>query len=330
MSSWTGVPVKKLAEEESERLLHLEELLHKRVIGQEEAVQAVSRAIRRARAGLKDPKRPIGSFIFLGPTGVGKTELARALAEAMFGDEDLLVRLDMSEYMERFAVSRLIGAPPGYVGYDEGGQLTESVRRKPYSVLLLDEIEKAHPDVFNILLQVLEDGRLTDSKGRVVDFRNTVIIMTSNVGVQALRREGALGFHTADDQQASYERMKGKITDELKRTFRPEFLNRIDEAIVFHTLSPEHIKEIVGLMIEDVAKRMKENEVEISVTEAAKDWLAGEGFDEAYGARPLRRAIQRQVEDSLSEELLRGTFSRGDKVVIDIKDGRVVVLPLRS
>lgn len=330
VSSWTGVPVKKLAEEESERLLHLEELLHKRVIGQEEAVQAVSRAIRRARAGLKDPKRPIGSFIFLGPTGVGKTELARALAEAMFGDEDLLVRLDMSEYMERFAVSRLIGAPPGYVGYDEGGQLTESVRRKPYSVLLLDEIEKAHPDVFNILLQVLEDGRLTDSKGRVVDFRNTVIIMTSNVGVQALRREGALGFHTADDQQASYERMKGKITDELKRTFRPEFLNRIDEAIVFHTLSPEHIKEIVGLMIEDVAKRMKENEVEISVTEAAKDWLAGEGFDEAYGARPLRRAIQRQVEDSLSEELLRGTFSRGDKVVIDIKDGRVVVLPLRS
>ena len=330
VSSWTGVPVKKLAEEESERLLHLEELLHKRVIGQEEAVQAVSRAIRRARAGLKDPKRPIGSFIFLGPTGVGKTELARALAEAMFGDEDLLVRLDMSEYMERFAVSRLIGAPPGYVGYDEGGQLTESVRRKPYSVLLLDEIEKAHPDVFNILLQVLEDGRLTDSKGRVVDFRNTVIIMTSNVGVQTLRREGTLGFHTADDQQASYERMKGKITDELKRTFRPEFLNRIDEAIVFHTLSPEHIKEIVGLMIEDVAKRMKENEVEISVTEAAKDWLAGEGFDEAYGARPLRRAIQRQVEDSLSEELLRGTFSRGDKVVIDIKDGRVVVLPLRS
>jgi ATP-dependent Clp protease ATP-binding subunit ClpC len=325
VSSWTGIPVKKLAEEESERLLHLEQLLHQRVVGQNEAVHAVSRAVRRARAGLKDPKRPIGSFIFLGPTGVGKTELARALAEALFGDEDALVSLDMSEYMERFAVSRLVGAPPGYVGYDEGGQLTESVRRKPYSVILLDEIEKAHPDVFNILLQVLEDGRLTDARGRVVDFRNTVIIMTSNVGVQLLRREGTMGFHTGEDQQAGYERMKAKVTDELKRTFRPEFLNRIDEIIVFHSLSSEHIKEIVGLMIEEVAKRMKENEVEIEVTGAVRELLAREGFDELYGARPLRRAIQRQVEDSLSEELLRGAFSRGDKVIVDARDDRVIV-----
>ncbi len=325
VSSWTGVPVKKLAEEESERLLHLEQLLHQRVVGQNEAVHAVSRAVRRARAGLKDPKRPIGSFVFLGPTGVGKTELARALAEALFGDEDALVSLDMSEYMERFAVSRLVGAPPGYVGYDEGGQLTESVRRKPYSVILLDEIEKAHPDVFNILLQVLEDGRLTDARGRVVDFRNTVIIMTSNVGVQLLRREGTMGFHTGEDQQAGYERMKAKVTDELKRTFRPEFLNRIDEIIVFHSLSSEHIKEIVGLMIEEVAKRMKENEVEIEVTGATRELLAREGFDELYGARPLRRAIQRQVEDSLSEELLRGAFSRGDKVIVDARDDRVIV-----
>ena len=325
VSSWTGIPVKKLAEEESERLLHLEQLLHQRVVGQNEAVHAVSRAVRRARAGLKDPKRPIGSFVFLGPTGVGKTELARALAEALFGDEDALVSLDMSEYMERFAVSRLVGAPPGYVGYDEGGQLTESVRRKPYSVILLDEIEKAHPDVFNILLQVLEDGRLTDARGRVVDFRNTVIIMTSNVGVQLLRREGTMGFHTGEDQQAGYERMKAKVTDELKRTFRPEFLNRIDEIIVFHSLSSEHIKEIVGLMIEEVAKRMKENEVEIEVTGATRELLAREGFDELYGARPLRRAIQRQVEDSLSEELLRGAFSRGDKVIVDARDDRVIV-----
>ncbi|MBC7324668.1 MAG: AAA family ATPase, partial [Moorella sp. (in: Bacteria)] len=229
VSSWTGIPVKKLAEEESERLMRLEEILHERVVGQDEAVEAVARAVRRARAGLKDPKRPIGSFIFLGPTGVGKTELARALAEALFGDEDALVRLDMSEYMERFAVSRLVGAPPGYVGYEEGGQLTEAVRRRPYTVVLLDEIEKAHPDVFNILLQVLEDGRLTDAKGRTVDFRNTVIIMTSNVGVHLLRKEGTLGFRREADQQASYEKMKAKVTDELKRTFRPEFLNRIDE-----------------------------------------------------------------------------------------------------
>lgn len=319
VSSWTGIPVRKLAEEESERLLRMEEILHQRVIGQDEAVKAVSRAIRRARAGLKDPKRPIGSFIFLGPTGVGKTELARALADAMFGDEDAMVRIDMSEYMEKFAVSRLVGAPPGYVGYDEGGQLTEAVRRKPYSVVLLDEIEKAHPDVFNILLQVLEDGRLTDSKGRTVDFRNTVIIMTSNVGVDLIRRETTLGFKDEEGQDTSYENMKKKVTDELRRAFRPEFLNRIDEIIVFHALNQEHIKEIVGLMVQEVAKRLAENEIQIQVTDAAKEYLAREGFDENYGARPLRRAIQKEIEDRLSEEMLRGSFNRGDQVRIDYK-----------
>ncbi|OPX89600.1 ATP-dependent Clp protease ATP-binding subunit [Pelotomaculum sp. PtaB.Bin117] len=316
-ASWTGIPVKKLAEEESERLLKMEEILHRRVIGQDEAILAVSRAVRRARAGLKDPKRPIGSFIFLGPTGVGKTELARALAEVLFGDEDAMVRIDMSEYMEKFAVSRLVGAPPGYVGYEEGGQLTEAVRRRPYSVVLLDEIEKAHPDVFNILLQVLEDGRLTDSKGRKVDFRNTVIIMTSNVGMQMIKRETVLGFRAGDRSEANYENMKSKVTEELRRTFRPEFLNRIDEIIVFHALSAEHIREIVNLMLKEVAERMKENEVELNVTETVKDLLAKEGFDEEYGARPLRRAILRLVEDRLSEEILRGTFQRGNKVLLD-------------
>jgi len=316
-ASWTGIPVKKLAEEESERLLKMEEVLHQRVIAQDEAIQAVSRAVRRARAGLKDPKRPIGSFIFLGPTGVGKTELARALAEVLFGDEDAMVRIDMSEYMEKFAVSRLVGAPPGYVGYEEGGQLTEAVRRRPYSVVLLDEIEKAHPDVFNILLQVLEDGRLTDAKGRTVDFRNTVIIMTSNVGLQMIKRESVLGFRAGDQREANYENMKSKVTEELRRTFRPEFLNRIDEIIVFHALSAEHIREIVNLMLKEVADRMKENDVEIDVTEPVKDLLAKEGFDENYGARPLRRAILRLVEDRLSEEILKGTFQRGDRVLLD-------------
>jgi ATP-dependent Clp protease ATP-binding subunit ClpC len=321
VASWTGIPVRKLAEEESDRLLRMEEILHRRVIGQDEAVRAVSRAIRRARAGLKDPKRPIGSFIFLGPTGVGKTELARALAEALFGDEDAMVRIDMSEYMEKFAVSRLVGAPPGYVGYEEGGQLTEAVRRKPYSVVLLDEIEKAHPDVFNILLQVLEDGRLTDAKGRTVDFRNTVIIMTSNVGVSLIRREAVMGFKTEEEQNAGYENMKKKVMEEMRRTFRPEFLNRIDEIIVFHSLSREHIKDIVGLMVREVAKRLADNEIEVEVTEAAKEYLAREGFDEDYGARPLRRAIQKEIEDRLSEEMLRGTFKRGDRVRIDREAG---------
>ncbi|KUK84040.1 MAG: ATPase with chaperone activity, ATP-binding subunit [Pelotomaculum thermopropionicum] len=315
VASWTGIPVKKLAGEESERLLKMEEVLHRRVVGQDEAIKAVSRAIRRTRAGLKDPKRPIGSFIFLGPTGVGKTELARALAEVLFGSEEAMVRIDMSEYMEKFAVSRLVGAPPGYVGYEEGGQLTEAVRRRPYTVILLDEIEKAHPDVFNILLQVMEDGRLTDAKGRTVDFRNSVIIMTSNVGVQTIKR-ATLGFRTGDEKEAGYENMKRRITDELRRTFRPEFLNRLDETIVFHALNREHIREIVGLMLKEVAGRMRENEIEIEVTEEAKDLLAEEGFDENYGARPLRRAILRLVEDLLSEEFLAGTFQRGDKVLI--------------
>jgi len=317
VASWTGVPVRKLAEEESDRLLHMEEIIHQRVIGQDEAVVAVSKAIRRARAGLKDPKRPIGSFVFLGPTGVGKTELARALAEAMFGDEDAMVRLDMSEYMEKFAVSRLVGAPPGYVGYDEGGQLAEAVRRRPYSVVLLDEIEKAHPDVFNILLQVLEDGRLTDASGRTVDFRNAVIIMTSNVGVGTIKREAKLGFQTDEGTSTKYENMKKKVMDDLRRAFRPEFLNRIDDLIVFHALNQGHIGEIVGLMVQEVAKRLAENEIEINVTEAAREYLAREGFDEEYGARPLRRAIQKEIEDRLSEEMLRGTFKRGDCVLID-------------
>ncbi|MEW6698513.1 MAG: ATP-dependent Clp protease ATP-binding subunit [Bacillota bacterium] len=326
VSSWTGVPVKKLAQEESERLLNLEELLHRRVVGQDDAVKAVSRAVRRARAGLKDPKRPVGSFIFLGPTGVGKTELARALAEALFGDEEAMVRIDMSEYMEKHAVSRLVGAPPGYVGYDEGGQLTEAVRRKPYSVVLLDEIEKAHPDVFNILLQVLEDGRLTDSGGRVVDFRNTVIIMTSNVGLSNLKTVGRVGFAAnADEAAAEYEKMKERSEEALKRTFRPEFLNRVDENIVFHSLTREHIKEIVGLMLKEVAKRMEEHQVYLDFTEAAKDKLAEVGYSEEYGARPLRREIQRRVEDRLSEELIKGTFSKGDQVSVDAQDGEIAV-----
>ncbi|VFU15920.1 class III stress response-related ATPase, AAA+ superfamily (fragment) [anaerobic digester metagenome] len=324
-ASWTGIPVKKLAEEESERLLKLEETLHQRVVGQDEAIQAVARAVRRARAGLKDPKRPIGSFIFLGPTGEGKTELARTLADVLFGSEDAMVRLDMSEYMEKFSVSRLVGAPPGYVGYDEGGQLTEAVRRRPYTVILLDEIEKAHPDVFNILLQVLEDGRLTDAKGRTVDFRNSVVIMTSNVGVQTIKRETTLGFRTGDTRESNYKDMKSKVTEELRRTFRPEFLNRIDETIVFHSLTPEHIREIVNLMLKEVAERMRENEVEIEVTEPVKDLLAKEGFDENFGARPLRRAILRLVEDRLSEELLKGTFQKGDRVLLDLQDSKITI-----
>ncbi|MGI6359292.1 MAG: ATP-dependent Clp protease ATP-binding subunit [Bacillota bacterium] len=326
VSSWTGVPVKKLAEEEADRLLKLEEILHQRVIGQEEAVRAVSRAVRRARAGLKDPKRPIGSFIFLGPTGVGKTELGRALAEALFGDEDAMVRIDMSEYMERHAVSRLVGAPPGYVGYDEGGQLTEAVRRKPYSVVLLDEVEKAHPEVFNVLLQVLEDGRLTDGKGRTVDFRNVVLIMTSNVGADTIRKGVGLGFETGDSEQASlsqYERMKKRVTDELKRSFRPEFLNRIDEVIVFHQLSRAEIRRIVDLMVAQLSQRLQDYGLQTVFTDASKDLLAEEGYDPTFGARPLRRAIQRRVEDELSERMLAGEFRAGDRIVIDASGGKL-------
>jgi ATP-dependent Clp protease ATP-binding subunit ClpC len=325
VSSWTGIPVTKLAQEETERLLNMEQILHKRVIGQEEAVRSVARAIRRARAGLKDPKRPIGSFIFLGPTGVGKTELARALAEAMFGDEDAMIRIDMSEYMEKHSTSRLVGSPPGYVGYEEGGQLTEKVRRKPYSVVLFDEIEKAHPEVFNILLQVLEDGRLTDGKGRTVDFRNTIIIMTSNVGASTIRKNARMGFTVGDPVKDEYEQMKSNVMDELKKTFRPEFLNRIDDVIVFHPLREEHLEQIVSLMVEELRKRLKEQQIDFTLTDAAKKHLAKEGFDPQYGARPLRRAIQKQIEDRLSEELLSGKIQRGDSVVIDLKDGELVV-----
>ena len=324
VSNWTGVPVSKLAQTETDRLLKLEEILHSRVIGQSEAVVAVSKAVRRARAGLKDPKRPIGSFIFLGPTGVGKTELARALAESMFGDEDAMIRIDMSEYMEKHSTSRLVGSPPGYVGYEEGGQLTEKVRRKPYSVVLLDEIEKAHPDVFNILLQVLEDGRLTDSKGRTVDFRNTVLIMTSNVGAQSLKSNKYVGFNIQDGKQ-DYKDMKGKVMEELKRAFRPEFLNRIDEIIVFHSLEKDHLKEIVTLMSNQLTSRLKEQDIHLELSPAAKEKIADEGFDPEYGARPLRRAIQKYVEDKLSEELLRGKVLTGQNIVIDVEDSEFVV-----
>ncbi|HHW71038.1 MAG TPA: ATP-dependent Clp protease ATP-binding subunit [Clostridiales bacterium] len=323
VSSWTGIPVVKLTEDEAERLMNMEEILHKRVIGQDEAVEAVSRAVRRARAGLKDPNRPIGSFMFLGPTGVGKTELCRALAEVLFGDEEAMIRIDMSEYMEKHTVSRLVGSPPGYVGYDEGGQLTEAVRRKPYSVVLFDEIEKAHPDVFNILLQILEDGRLTDAQGRTVDFRNTVIVMTSNVGAHTIRKQKTLGFVTDEDKSSEYEKMKENVLEELRRTFRPEFLNRLDEIIVFHSLEKEHIKEIVDLMLENVSERLEPQEISIEVTDDAKDLLADEGFDENYGARPLRRAIQRMVEDGLSDEILAGNIEEGDKVIIDAQDGKM-------
>ena len=330
VSSWTGVPVNKLAEEESARLLRMEDILHQRVIGQHEAVQAVARAIRRGRAGLKDPKRPIGSFIFLGPTGVGKTELARSLAEALFEDEESIIRLDMSEYMEKHTTSRLIGAPPGYVGYDEGGQLTEKVRRKPYSVILLDEIEKAHPDVFNVLLQILEDGRLTDGKGRTVNFRNTVVIMTSNVGANYIKKQPSVGFRPADSEK-SYESMKNRLLDELKRTFRPEFLNRVDDLIVFKPLTEEDIGQIVDLMLNDLAKRIKEYGLQIEVTAEAKRQLAREGYDPTYGARPLRRVIQKRLEDGISEEMLKGHFSAGDIIIVDkAKDAEKLVFTKKA
>ena len=331
VSSWTGIPVKRLTQDEADRLLHLEEVLHKRVIGQDEAVAAVSRAVRRAYAGLKDPKRPIGSFIFLGPTGVGKTELCKALAEALFGDSSAMVRIDMSEYMEKHTTARLIGAPPGYVGYDEGGQLTEKIRRKPYSVVLLDEIEKPHPDVFNVLLQILEDGRLTDGKGRTVDFKNTVIIMTSNVGAQNIRDKKTLGFSSGTPQgEKEYEEIKDIMTSELKKTFRPEFLNRIDEIIVFHPLREDDIKKIASLMLNQVIKRLEEREVYLTVTDAARDLLAKKGFDPVYGARPLRREIQRTVEDKLSEELLAGTIKLSDKVLLDAEEDKITIKKLDS
>jgi len=321
VSDWTGIPVSRMFEEEAQKLLEMESRLHERVKGQHEAVVAVSEAIRRARTGLKDPRRPIGSFIFLGPTGVGKTELARALAEFMFDDEDAMVRIDMSEYMERHAVSRLIGAPPGYVGYEEGGQLTEAVRRRPYRVILLDEIEKAHPDVYNILLQILEDGRLTDNTGRVVDFRNTVIIMTSNIGSQHITPPPP----NASEEQAAehYEQMREMVVAELQQHFRPELLNRIDEVIVFHALTAAEIREIVDLMLSRVAERLADRDLSLEVTDAARDLLAERGYDPQFGARPLRRVIQKLVENPISAGILRGEFVEGDTVVVDAKDGEI-------
>ncbi|ELZ1602987.1 ATP-dependent Clp protease ATP-binding subunit [Listeria monocytogenes] len=324
VASWTGIPVAKLAETETNKLLNMEKLLHERVIGQDAAVKAVSLAVRRARAGLKDPKRPIGSFIFLGPTGVGKTELARALAESMFGDEDSMIRIDMSEYMEKFSTARLVGAPPGYVGYEEGGQLTEKVRQKPYSVVLLDEIEKAHPDVFNMLLQVLDDGRLTDSKGRVVDFRNTVIIMTSNIGAQEMKQDKSMGFNVTDPLK-DHKAMEHRVLQGLKQAFRPEFINRIDETIVFHSLQEKELKQIVTLLTAQLTKRLAERDIHVKLTEGAKSKIAKDGYDPEYGARPLKRAIQKEVEDMLSEELLRGNIKVGDYVEIGVKDGKLEV-----
>ena len=326
VADWTGIPVRKITEGESEKLQHLEEILHKRVIGQEEAVSAVAKAIKRARAGLKDPKRPIGSFIFLGPTGVGKTELAKALAEAMFGDENLLVRVDMSEYMEKHNVSKLIGSAPGYVGYDEGGQLTEKVRRKPYSVVLFDEIEKAHPEVFNILLQILEDGRLTDSHGRVVSFKNTIIIMTSNIGAAEIgRMKAPLGFGVQSEKAASeYEAMKEKQMQALKESMKPELINRIDEIIIFHKLTKEDIEKISSIMFQSLSKRLSERGITLELTQEAKDFIVGQGYNEEYGARPLRRTIQRLVEDKLSEMLLAGEIGMGDKVKVTADSDKLV------
>ena len=323
VASWTGIPVKRLAEEESERLMKMEEELHKRVIGQDEAVKAISKAIRRGRVGLKDPKRPIGSFIFLGPTGVGKTELSKTLAEALFGNENAMIRIDMSEFMEKFAVSRLVGSPPGYVGYEEGGQLTEKVRRKPYSVVLFDEIEKAHPDVFNILLQILEDGRLTDSQGRVVDFRNTVIIMTSNVGGRMITEPKRLGFLAGDNTAKNYDEMKNNVMGELKKTFRPEFLNRVDDIIVFHPLDEENIKSIVGIMLEVLVKRLQQNTIGLEVSDEVIAYLAKKGFDPVFGARPLRRSIQSMIEDKLAESMLEGSVKTGDTVRVELVDDKL-------
>ncbi|HEY7349319.1 MAG TPA: ATP-dependent Clp protease ATP-binding subunit [Ktedonobacterales bacterium] len=333
VSMWTGIPVMRIAQEESVRLLQMEEALHKRIIGQQEPIDIISKAVRRARAGLKDPKRPIGSFIFMGPTGVGKTELAKALAEFMFGSEDALIKIDMSEFMERHAAARLVGAPPGYVGYEEGGQLTEAVRRKSYSVILLDEIEKAHPDVFNMLLQILEDGKLTDAKGRTVDFRNTIVIMTSNVGASEMNKAASIGFAQGKDKakaaQQEYERMKDKVLSELKNTFKPEFLNRIDAIIVFHSLKQEEVRQIVDLMLARVRVQLTEQQVELIVSDDTKDFLVTKGFDPQFGARPLRRTIQNMVEDPLAEGLLQGKFKPGDVVEALVIDGVLVLEPRR-
>jgi ATP-dependent Clp protease ATP-binding subunit ClpC len=317
VSRWTGIPVTRLQEAETARLLRMEEELHETVVGQDEAITVISRAIRRSRAGLKDPRRPIGSFVFSGPTGVGKTELARALARFLFADANALIRVDMSEYMEKFSVSRLIGAPPGYVGYEDSGALTKQVRRRPYSVVLLDEIEKAHPDVFNILLQVLDEGHLTDNYGRVIDFKNTVVIMTSNVGARDMVKGKALGF-TQSDEQSSFSRMSEKVKDEISKVFNPEFLNRLDDVIVFHPLTREHITRIVSVLLRDVQRRLGEEELSLRLTEAGSAFLVDHGYDEHYGARTLKRAIQRFVEDPLSEKILLGEFARGDEIEVDV------------
>ena len=321
VSMWTGIPVTRIKEEESERLLHMEEALHETVVSQDEAIKAVSRAVRRARAGLKDPRRPIGSFIFLGPTGVGKTLLARALATFMFGSEEAMIRLDMSEYMERHSVARLVGAPPGYVGYDEGGQLTEAIRRRSYAVILLDEIEKAHPEVFNMLLQIMEDGRLTDGRGRTVDFRNTILIMSGNVGAQQIKRESQVGFRTLSgdehNEQEAYDRMREKVLGEVKNTFRPEFINRVDTIVVFRALTRRNVKAIIDIELKRVTAQLHEQEIVLELTDTAKDWLADKGFDPDFGARPLRRVIQNNIEDELAEELLAGNVKAGDRILAD-------------
>jgi len=322
-SSITGIPLFRLARSESDRLLRMEEELAQRIVGQDSAIAAISRAIRRTRAGLKDPERPIGSFIFLGPTGVGKTELARALADYLFEDPNALIRIDMSEYMEKFNVSRLVGAPPGYIGYEEGGQMTEKVRRKPYSIVLLDEIEKAHPDVFNVLLQVLDSGHLTDSLGRKVDFKNTILIMTSNLGTRLIGTGKNLGFHSSEEAD-EYRAMEGKVMSELKKTFNPEFLNRVDETVVFHSLSRESILKIIDILMKDVRKRLTEKDMDITITQAAKEYLASEGYSPTYGARPLRRVIQKYIENPLSEELLSGKFCEGSMIQIDREENRLV------
>ena len=321
VSMWTGIPVTRIKEEESERLLHMEEALHETVVSQDEAIKAVSRAVRRARAGLKDPRRPIGSFIFLGPTGVGKTLLARALATFMFGSEEAMIRLDMSEYMERHSVARLVGAPPGYIGYDEGGQLTEAIRRRSYAVILLDEIEKAHPEVFNMLLQIMEDGRLTDGRGRTVDFRNTILIMSGNVGAQQIKREAQVGFRTLSgdehNEQEAYDRMREKVLGEVKNTFRPEFINRVDTIVVFRALTRRNVKAIIDIELKRVMAQLHEQEIVLELTDAAKDWLVDKGFDPDFGARPLRRVIQNNIEDELAEELLAGNVKAGDRILAD-------------
>nr|HPK27303.1 AAA family ATPase [Anaerolineaceae bacterium] len=324
ISMWTGIPLTQLATEESERLLHMEEELSKHIIGQEEAIQTISKAVRRARAGLKNPRRPVGSFMFLGPTGVGKTELTKALARLMFGSEESLIQIDMSEFMERHTISRLVGAPPGYVGYEEAGQLTEAIRRKPYSIVVFDEVEKAHPEALQLLLQIMEEGHLTDAKGHKVDFRNAIIIMTSNIGADLIKRQASMGFSLEVDQaleeQSSYEEMRKKLMDALKRTFRPEFINRLDSVVVFRALNQEDIRKIVNLELQKVAERLSDYDLTLTTTEAALDYLATEGFDPEMGARPVRRVIEQMVEEPLADALLAKTFKSGDHILIDLEE----------